>query len=178
MPLGKDVITTGHANPRSNQPFHPSLTHDIHVLVKPRLCKTCRRLISEALMLQVIPAHRCLVLLTKQLYQRSCMFSERSVKPISCRWPRHGYRVSARPKRQAATPMKLTSAASLLWMKHVMSAIKPCVAFTRLALSIICSEVRVLSARRSSQTSRVSPRILLPAARSNTLSHIMQSFSA
>lgn len=36
MPLGKDVITTGHANPRSNQSFHLHLSGD--VLVSVRLC--------------------------------------------------------------------------------------------------------------------------------------------
>jgi hypothetical protein len=36
----------------------------------------------------------------------------------------------------------------------------------------------VLSARRSGHMSHVSPRISLPAARSSTLSHILQSFSA
>jgi hypothetical protein len=39
MRLGKAVITTGHANPRSNQPLQPSLFDDIPVLIKPCLWK-------------------------------------------------------------------------------------------------------------------------------------------
>lgn len=54
MSLGKDVITAGHTNPQSNQSFHFSYLGVILVLIKLHFVENCRKLISGALMFQVI----------------------------------------------------------------------------------------------------------------------------